>query len=773
LKWWSTADSADGADGPKKLARVDVGHGHGSGKANSMLTDEFLRLGLVAAPAALIELRAGPLRLHYDPVTGSVRWFKRGGREVLRGIYFALRDRNWGTVPGQLIERQREVGADAFRIEFECEHRQAGIHFTWHGQIEGTSDGTVRYDCDGEGRSAFLKNRIGFCVLHPIRECAGARARQSRTGGAVIEGELPRAIEPQIFGQANFQDLHRLAHEIELGCWAELAFEGEVFEMEDQRNWTDASFKTYCTPLARPFPVEFKPGERVRQSVTLRLIEDSSASGTVARSGPEEERVTLEWRDDGKSGRMPELGLGLASDDEPLSELETERLRALRLDHVRHDARLARGSWVPELERALEQCGRLGMGLELAVHLPQAGAAGLPELRARLERWRVGTSDQSVVPEAHPRIKRILVLREGEAATTRESMELARGFLGDLGASFGAGSDRNFCELNREQALGRLGLEAADFLFWSINPQVHAVDSWSVMETIEAQGATVRTARAFAGDRPLAVSPLTLKQRFNPVATGPEPELGPEALPPQVDPRQLSLFAAAWTVGSLAALAEAGAASATYYETVGWRGIMARGQGAQNREGFPAEPGMLFPVYAVFAAVRGYEQWQAVASSDPGRVIAWGLRGSGGRRRLLLANLTAHPVETWIQGLAGAWQARELDLGNARRAFHDPGSFWALPGEPLPERGAGRLLRTGGYGVVVADAAFGVFPGPNDSHADRAAPSIPDSCSGRNRISATSCGTDQAGSIGPGKGQSSRGGRATVSLSNRTFCRSS
>jgi hypothetical protein len=291
-------------------------------------------------------------------------------------------------------------------------------------------------------------------------------------------------------------------------------------------------------------------------------------------------------------------------------------------------------------------------------------------------------------------------------------MELARGFLGDLGASFGAGSDRNFCELNREQALGRLGLEAADFLFWSINPQVHAVDSWSVMETIEAQGATVRTARAFAGDRPLAVSPLTLKQRFNPVATGPEPELGPDALPPQVDPRQLSLFAAAWTVGSLAALAEAGAASATYYETVGWRGIMARERGRQHRAGFPAEPGMVFPVYSVFAAVRGYDHWQAIASADPGRVTGWGLRGAGGRR-LLLANLTAHPVETWVQGLAGAWRAQVLDVANARRAFHDPGLFWARPGEPLWERGSGRPLRIEGYGVVVVDQ--GMRPSPSAS----------------------------------------------------------
>ena len=30
--------------------------------------------------------------------------------------------------------------------------------------------------------------------------------------------------------------------------------QGEVFEMEDQRNWTDASFKTYCRPLVPPPP---------------------------------------------------------------------------------------------------------------------------------------------------------------------------------------------------------------------------------------------------------------------------------------------------------------------------------------------------------------------------------------------------------------------------------------------------------------------------------------------------------------------------------------
>ena len=111
-----------------------------------MLTDEFLRHGLAAPPTALIEVAGGapsaPLRSRH----GFVALVPTRREEILRGIYFALRDRNWGTVPGQLIERQREVGTDTFRIKFECEHRQAGIHFTWRATDRRNlgRDGAVR-----------------------------------------------------------------------------------------------------------------------------------------------------------------------------------------------------------------------------------------------------------------------------------------------------------------------------------------------------------------------------------------------------------------------------------------------------------------------------------------------------------------------------------------------------------------------------------------------------------------------------------------------------
>ena len=50
--------------------------------------------------------------------------------------------------------------------------------------------------------------------------------------------------------------------------------EGDTFEMEDQRNWTDASYKTYVRPLALPWPYTLASGAALDQSVTLTVSGD-------------------------------------------------------------------------------------------------------------------------------------------------------------------------------------------------------------------------------------------------------------------------------------------------------------------------------------------------------------------------------------------------------------------------------------------------------------------------------------------------------------------
>ena len=37
--------------------------------------------------------------------------------------------------------------------------------------------------------------------------------------------------------------------------------EGDTWETEDHRNWTDASFKTYSRPLSLPYPYAIAKGE--------------------------------------------------------------------------------------------------------------------------------------------------------------------------------------------------------------------------------------------------------------------------------------------------------------------------------------------------------------------------------------------------------------------------------------------------------------------------------------------------------------------------------
>ncbi len=138
----------------------------------------------------------------------------------------------------------------------------------------------------------------------------------------------------------------------------------------------------------------------------------------------------------------------------------------------------------------------------------------------------------------------------------RTVLALARRQLARLtpNAKIVGGTNAYFAELNRQ----RPDIATTDAVCFSINPQVHAFDDLSLIESLQAQPDTIRSARQFCGDLPLHVGPITLKPRFNPNATGPEPPPNPEQLPPQVDARQCELLAAAWTLVSISQLAGRG-----------------------------------------------------------------------------------------------------------------------------------------------------------------------------------------------------------------------
>jgi D-apionolactonase len=219
---------------------------------------------------------------------------------------------------------------------------------------------------------------------------------------------------------------------------------------------------------------------------------------------------------------------------------------------------------------------------------------------------------------------------------------------------------------------------------YSLNPQVHAFDNSSMVETLPSQAETVVSARSFSSGRPIMVSPITLRPRFNPDESWPARQLSSGDMPPQADPRQMSLFGAGWTIGSLKYLAQSGCDSVTYYEITGWRGVMETEAGSLVPGRFHSVPSMVFPLYHVLADAGDFAGGCVIACESDEPLTVEGITlAKPGHTRILLANLSseARAVSIPAQGLGENARVRFLDETNAEAALVTPERYRMDAGE--------------------------------------------------------------------------------------------
>jgi hypothetical protein len=595
------------------------------------------------------QLRAGALSIVFDPSGGQLRWLRYGATEVLRGIYGAVRDKNWATISPRIEELTIDRRDDSFRIEFVALCQRGEIDYRWRGEIAGTADAVVRYRFSGESHSMFLRNRIGLCVLHPIRECAGQPCQVLHPDGTAEDAVFPRLIAPQ----QPFLRVAGLRNRVNDDIEAEVRFYGDVFETEDQRNWTDASFKTYSTPLNVPFPVEVKPGDAVEQDVVVKLV---GRARRLTSSRPEMLPMAV-----GSGITLPRIGFLHLARIMPLSNGELGLLAQLRPDHIRIELRAGDPSAADDLDAAMTDGRRLGAGLQIVLDHNGGSAIEIPRMLDALR----AHADQVV---------EWIVLERGNVAQERALRQVRAGLSEWNNCSrVGTGTNGNFAELNRN----RPAAAVADLFSYAVNPQAHAFDNATIAENIAGQGETVRAAREFARNTDVHVGPITLRGRLPAavVATACGGML--TKISPDADPRQLSPFLAAWTLGSIAALSREGAASATYFELVGCRGIIGSRLQAQLPEPFGSVAAGVYPVYHVFAdlAEMSGGTWHALNAEIPD--AAAGLLCRQARSQIaLVANLSERPCRCKLPFAPS--RLRVLDRTTTMQAMHAPAEFRAV-----------------------------------------------------------------------------------------------
>lgn len=514
-------------------------------------------------------------------------------------------------------------------------------------------------------------------VLHPLDGVAGQVAEVTHVNGSTEATEFPALVDPV----QPIASIRAIKHEVVAGVDATCTMEGETWETEDHRNWTDANFKTYSRPLTEPWPYTIVDGETVRQSVSLTF------SGTMP--APIRIDVASEPR-----GAAPRIGIGVPAE-----------YAAASLEVFDYLTRAAPQVWVCEYAPCLGDAPAVLEHYRDLVAAIEAEAVLLNEDDATREAEAIaadaaaaGFETDAVVFTPGPHLMSLLPGSDRPAMPSFEGLAAASR-AAFPGAVVGGGMHSFFTELNRSRPPQGL----FDYVTRATCNIIHAADDRSVMETLGALPHIISTTRSFMGDTPYRVGPSKLGMRHNPYGASVTPNPGGARLTlAKHDPRQRGLFAAAWAVGYVAEMARGGVEVVSLCEPVGELGLLYR-KGAHDQPWFDqcAEAA----IYPVFHAVRGLARAAGKpllpATSSRGSEVACLAFHRDDGTALWMANLTDAEREIKIGGLPsnGRAHVHVLDEHSFEAATTHVNAF-GDGAVPLEDR---TLLTLGAYAIAGID----------------------------------------------------------------------
>jgi len=623
--------------------------------------------GSLEPPATPQAVAAGPVSATI--VGGALRQIRFGAVELVRQIDFPIRDQDWVTLPPQVTLETLEKTDGGFRYERRFEVADGAL--ACFVVYQGAADGVVTATGEATARRDFVTNRSGFTLLHPLRGVVGRPVDVTSPSGAVHRATMPDLISPA----QPIKDIAGLAFDID-GVRLDIAFAGETFEMEDQRNWSDASFKTYCRPLVEPFAYTIAAGATVRQEIRIK-----TAGRPQSRPAPKGEAVRF---GSALPESTPEILLaaeaGWLPDRDEARRLIDSGLKSLLMRVAMRNAAQTFAEAQPWFE------GGGAFDLEIVLD-DDAPAASQLECVARLCR-EFGVWPRHVVglPAAYLMSYQPNGVWPGGPSPQEGWRALRSAF---PGARVGAGVLTNFTEFNRCRPNG----VDSDYVTHGSSAIVHAADDDSVMQTLETLPHTFRSVRAIAARRTYRLGLTAIGMRSNPY--GASVSANPDQLRLTMamwDPRARGLFGAAWALGALAATQGHDIEAIALAAPLGPFGVLSR-PGAIARPWHDEHPEVVaYPIFHVLRALAGSSKRLAVDGLSDGLVGVAAVTVGG--RRLVIANLSR--------------QTKPIVLAESgRSATLDAASYAAAATEP--DWLAGALRPTGAQPVSLEPLAILLF----------------------------------------------------------------
>jgi hypothetical protein len=400
-------------------------------------------------------LKAGNTSVTYE--AGRLRYIGYDDCEAVRMIFVALRDEHWVTIPMEISNEVINEKDKSFDIRFHGSFHALAVHCEADFAIQGRDDGTIVFEMNGKALSSFKSKRVGLCVHHPIQPCAGRAVEIIHPKERTENLTFPVLISPT----RPFTDVTAMRYVTANNVGVDIKFEGDEFETEDQRNWSDDSYKTYSGPQYKTPMLDINEGDNLFHRITVKL----SAAGTLQRHAKRQSfRSTF-----------PKIGYGF-----PLEEKVSDNtIQDVPCDHFSIDIDLQEKGWQQSLPK---------------INVPL-------RLNARFSDFSVAEADQllSSLNSSNTTIKSIMVVsKEGTPPPKDGYLNIYHHLKRSLPeTAVGFGSLSWFAGVNENISKEIL----CDFTGFVVMPQVHQTDERSIMENLLSQHTILETLQKQTGGK--------------------------------------------------------------------------------------------------------------------------------------------------------------------------------------------------------------------------------------------------------------------------------
>lgn len=541
-----------------------------------------------------------------DIARSAIRNITYQGAQIIDLLYTAIRPWDWSTLNP---EEHSEV------VDKSGENCLVTITDTFAGSMQGITlltlqpNGKFTIDYQLTGLGKFEIQRWGVCFCLHTGDWMGSTVSASGNTYSLLKEISPQrvidGVTQGLFPASN--DMYFVAPDKRS---LKVQSTGKVLEAEDQRNWTDNTYKIYSGSLAEPRPFIIEKGMKWEQRVEFEVT-------PPATSIPDGSKIIAK-----EIAALPRIGVQF--NGEPLlpsDDLE-KALFILDIDHIRVNEESLTAQKIATVSKS-------GLTLEAALLSSNEGGDLTREVEQLSARVPAGS--------------RLLIHRQGRQIVQESDLPK-----NETLNSYIPGSDAYLVDLHREK------FEFGDSVSYSMVPTVHSSDPETIFKTLYTQKESIEFAQKFVAPQ-VSVSPITFSTRGNP-ETGHLRENRINFAQPGMAKQIKELSAAAWTLGSVFALASAGAYSGTWHELFGEFGVI-------YNEGAAVKFSPTFHALSALGAHHAHEI--TIATSLDSSWVAFEDRES---RKMVVASQRPWIVEITPKVLAGYKSIQSLRADECAKA---------------------------------------------------------------------------------------------------------